>query len=185
MQIKLRKHPKLYGLLGVLALCLILSVFYLFQTLGLWSEVKTLDRRLQEAILAPQLIASKRSQVANLDNEIQTLQAREVQIGSHLEFLVYTENLCHDLNLRLIDLPTEEIEALNDYRLAHIRLRISGTFHELLQFLYRVEQSDRSATVSRSDLRLQSIRTPKGRKEVLCLSVTLNRLLENQPTTQL
>ena len=185
MKIHLKQHKKLYGLLGVLALCLVLALVYLFQTFGIWSQASALEKRLEEASLAHSLISSERLKVEKLDSEIQQLQAREVRIGSHVEFLEYTESLCEQLDLRLIDLPTEEIETLDGYRLAHIRLRLSGNFHDLLRFLYQIEQKDRSASVAHCAFKMQSIRFASGRKEVLTLSAKLNRLIDKPNNTKL
>ena len=173
--IPIEKRLRLF--LGLLGLAFLLSLAYGWQTLGLQSRVAQLEIKTAGLEDADLQIAHRQVRLKELTDAIRTGQENGHAITSHADFLGYTQGLCSHLELKIMEIPLETVQDLDGYLIARIDLSLEGMFHDLLQFLYRVEHIDRVASTERVLLERKTIRIRGQAREVLIAHLRLNRLL--------
>lgn len=170
-------------IIGIIGLAFVVSIMYAKQVWDLRSKVKELETKTKLVEDADMEIVNRQVRLKELGAEVEGLQSVRVQIHSHGELMEYIEQLTDSLGLQLIQMPRQSLSNLEPYQLANVNFSVSGNFHAIVQFIYRLEAVDRVGSVSQAVLALRALRKDVGPTEILVADIRITRLVSLESTS--
>jgi hypothetical protein len=172
-------RKRLTALLVLLGLTALLVGIYAKQTFGILGELKSLNQKKPLIDNAPADLKLYEARLAAMDGEIRNLRSRNITISSHSAFIDYAQTLCDSFSVRLVSLPVETRNQLQEYEVASIQFSIEGNYHDILRFIYQMEQKDKIASVEKLELVAEEVRLNEQKVHLLVARFRVNRLLQN------
>lgn len=172
---------RIIGILVLQGIVFLFLVAYARQSFGVVKQLKTWNQKVIEARGASSTLIATRSTLTTLDSQIAGLKNDQLELDDPVLYLEYIELLSQEYQLNLISMPKESIEVQNQYRVAEVQLTVSGSYGNILQFLFAIEQRDQLGTVDYLSFKKENLRTSAGKTPILKAAIQVNRLLHTQP----
>ncbi|MCL4499100.1 MAG: type 4a pilus biogenesis protein PilO [Actinobacteria bacterium] len=156
-----------------------LALFYYFAWKPQSTELETINNQRQQE---EQKIQSARATLARLEavkNEAPRIEAKIIKIGRKMpkepqlpELIVHIQNMANDAGVDVATLQPREPTSLSGYSQMDITLSIEGTYMQIDDFLYRIENSPRAMRVN--DFSISGSAHPKLKSGLTISTFILN-----------
>lgn len=170
-------------ILGIIGFAFLMSIAYAWQVWGIYDKIDELQAKTAVIVDADMEIVNRQVQLKQLSDRIRGAQSRDSLVGTHVQLMQYIERFCDQNQLRLIQLPKENIQDIEGYEIAAIDFSVQGGFHNIIRLIYQLEAKDKIGTIAKADLELKTIRTDSDRQQLLVATLRLNRLIQPQKAT--
>lgn len=163
-----------------LAAILYLDISYVSLTNSNSKKLIHLESRLQQ-------VSGADSITKILEDSIGSKQAPMATIGTgpndyesanlHTEMLF---NRCEEFGLKMISMPTESKDTIENHIVAHRRFSTTGTFKTILKFIHQIETMDELGKIHSVQLRKEEKRILKRKTTILICDITISRYIKRE-----
>lgn len=168
---------KMYIWVGAMIFLAFSLVMYAWQVSVLRQTQNQKKALVQLLENAPTILKKQQDSLQMLETLISKQQNGSLNIVSHNEFIRIIEEACRETNVRILNIPQESIESNQTFQLAKVEMKLEGTYKNLLQLLFMIENKKKIGKIQTLDMKVEEFSKNLEIKNYLTLELTLYRLI--------